>query len=58
MDRRRHESARSSRTPDALLQWRHRANNSHAYVFADPVIHVDDLLKDRERLGGAMAAIV
>ena len=34
------------------------ADNPHAHAFADPVIHVDDLLNDRERLRGAIAAIV
>lgn len=33
-------------------------DNPHAHAFADPVIHVDDLLKERERLRGAIAAIV
>ena len=33
-------------------------DNPHAQTFADPVIHVDDLLKERERLRGAIAAIV
>jgi hypothetical protein len=30
----------------------------HAHIFADPVIHIDDLLNDREQLRGAVAAIV
>jgi uncharacterized protein with von Willebrand factor type A (vWA) domain len=34
------------------------ADNPHAHAFADPVIHVDDLLNDRERLRSAIAAIV
>lgn len=34
------------------------ADNLHAHAFADPVIHVDDLLKDRERLRSAIAAII
>lgn len=33
-------------------------DNPHAHTFADPVIHVDDLLRERERLRGAIAAIV
>jgi uncharacterized protein with von Willebrand factor type A (vWA) domain len=33
-------------------------DNPHAHTFADPVIHVDDLLKEREQLRGAIATIV
>ncbi len=33
-------------------------DNPHAHDFAEPVIHVDDLLKEREQLRGAIAAIV
>jgi hypothetical protein len=33
------------------------ADNPHAHAFASPVIHVDDLLKDREQLHGAIATI-
>jgi hypothetical protein len=32
--------------------------NPHAHTFADPVIHVNDLLKDREKLRAVIAAIV
>jgi len=34
------------------------ADDPHAHAFADPVIQVDDLLKERERLRGAIAAII
>jgi len=34
------------------------AENPAAQAFADPIIHVDDLLKERQKLHGAIAAIV
>ncbi|CAG0937178.1 Protein ViaA [Thermoflexales bacterium] len=34
------------------------AENPDAQVFADPIIHVNDLLKERDKLRGAIAAIV
>ena len=33
-------------------------DNPHVHAFADPVIHVDDLLKEREKPHDAIAAIV
>ncbi len=33
-------------------------DNPHTHAFADPVIHVDDLLRERVRLRGAIAAVV
>jgi uncharacterized protein with von Willebrand factor type A (vWA) domain len=34
------------------------ADNPAAQVFADPIIHVDDLLQERDKLRGAIAALV
>ena len=33
-------------------------DNPHAHTFADPIIPVADLLRDREQLRAAVAAIV
>jgi uncharacterized protein with von Willebrand factor type A (vWA) domain len=33
-------------------------DNPDAAAFADPIIHVDDLLKERDKLRGAIAALV
>ncbi len=33
-------------------------DNPDAAIFADPIIHVDDLLKERDKLRGAIAALV
>jgi uncharacterized protein with von Willebrand factor type A (vWA) domain len=34
------------------------AENPNAAIFANPIIHVDDLLKERDKLRGAIAALV